>query len=84
MFIMNAGEGFASNFVDFIEVMQVCGGVIFTTITVAIGIERRELLAIFSVTNIDATIWGIECAVASLASWCDAIESIAAIHSTNK
>ena len=84
MFIMNAGEGFAGNFVDFIEMVKIGGGVIFTTIAVAIGIGRRELLAIFSVTNIDATMWSIECAVASLASWGDTIESIAAIHGANE
>ncbi len=84
MFVMDTSESFASNFVDFIEVMQIGGCVIFTTIAVAFWIDRRELFAIFGITDIDATIWSIECAVASLASWSDAIESIAAIHGTNK
>ena len=84
MFIVDAGESFASDFVDLVEMMQIGGCVIFTTVTVAIRINRRELLAVFGVTNIDAAMWRIKRTVASLAGWGDTVKSIATIHGANE
>jgi hypothetical protein len=37
-FIMNTREGFAGDFVDFIEVMKVCCVVILTTVAIAVWV----------------------------------------------
>lgn len=39
---------------------------------------------VFSVTNVDAAMWRIKRAVASLAGWGDAVKSIATIHGANE
>lgn len=79
MFVMDASEGFAGDFVDFVEMVQVGGSVIFTTVTVAGRVEGREHFAVFGIANIDAAVWGIEGAVAGLASGGNAVKSVATI-----
>lgn len=84
MFIVDAGESLAGNFVDFVEVMEIGSGVIFTAIAVAGGVEWFEHLAIFGIAYINATVWRIEGAVAGLARGGDAIESVATVFNANK
>ena len=38
-FVVDAGESFAGDFVDFIEVMEICCVVIFTTIAIAVWFD---------------------------------------------
>ena len=83
-FVMDAGESFAGNLVDFIEVMQIGCVVIFTTIAITVWIDWRELGAVFSVLDIDTTVWRVEGAVAGLAGWGDAVKSVAAVHGTDE
>ena len=81
---MNAGESFAGDFVDFIEVVKIGGCVIFTTVAIAVWIEWFEHFAIFGVANINAAIRCVEGAVAGLASGGDAVESITAVFCADK
>ena len=84
VFIVDAGEGFAGDLVDLIKMVDVGGRVIFTTVAIASGVEGLKHFAILGVADIDAAIWGIERAVAGLAGWSDAVESVAAIQGTNE
>ena len=83
-FVMNTGESFAGDFVDFIKMVEVGGSVVLAAVTVAVWIERREICAIFGVLDINATMWRVKRAVTGLAGWGDAVESVAAVHSANK
>ena len=84
MFVVDAGEGFTCNFVDFVKVVDVGGRVIFTTVAVASGVEWYEHFTVFGVANIDAAVRGIESAVAGLAGRGDTVESVATIFSADE
>ena len=81
---MDTSKGFASNFVNFIEVMQVCCVVVFTTVAITLWVEWLEHFAIFGLADINAAIWRIKCAVASLAGRGDTVKSVAAVHSADE
>ena len=83
-FVVNAGESFAGDFVNFEEMMEIGGGEVLAKITVAIWVERSEHFAVFGILDINAAVWGVEGAVAGLASWGDAVESIAAVFDTEE
>ena len=83
-FVMNTGESFAGDFVDFVEMMKIGSSVVLAAVTVAVWIERREICAIFGVLDINATMWRVERAVTGLAGWSNAVESIAAIHGADE
>ena len=83
-FVVDAGESLAGDFVDFIKMVEVGGSVVLAAVTVAVWIEWCEICAIFGILDVDAAVWGVERAVASLAGWGDAVESVAAIHGANE
>jgi len=64
--------------------MEVGGGEIFTKITIAIRIERSKHFAVFCITDIDASVWSVECAIARLAGWSDAVEGVATVFGANE
>ena len=81
---MDAGEGFAGDFVDFEKMMKIGGGEILTKVAITIRIDWLEELAEAGIFDINATMWRIEGAVTGLAGWSNAVESIAAIFSANE
>ena len=81
---MNTSKSFAGDFIYFVEVVQICCVVVFTTIAIAIWVNWRELSAVFCILDINAAMRSVESAVTSLAGWGNAVESIAAIHSTDE
>ena len=83
-FVMDAGEGFAGDFVNFVEMMKIGRGVVLAAVAVAVWVERREVGAIPGILNINAAMRSVESAVAGLAGWGNAVESVAAIHSANE
>ena len=83
-FVMDAGESFAGDFVDFVEMMKIGRGVVLAAVAIAVWVERCEVGAILGVLDIDAAMRSVESAVAGLASWGNAVESVAAIHGTNE
>ena len=82
--VMNAGEGFAGDFVDFEKMVKIGSGEILAKITVAIRVDWLEELAEAGIFDINATMWRIERAVTSLAGWSNAVESITAIFGANE
>ncbi len=78
-FVVDAGEDFAGNFVDFEEMMKVGGGVALAEFAIAAWIERFEHFAVFGVANIDAAVRGVEGAVAGHAGRSDAVKGVAAV-----
>ena len=83
-FVVDAGEGFAGDFVDFEKVVKVSGGEILAEITVAIWVDWLEELAEAGIFDVDAAVRRVEGAVTSLASRGDAVESIAAIFGADE
>ena len=83
-FIMNAGERSAENLVGAKQMIDVSARMMLASITVALSVDRREVLAKASITDVDAAIKGIQSAVAGLAGRRDTIESIDAIFDAKK
>ena len=82
--IVDTSERFAGDFVNFEEVMEVGGGEMLAEVAVAVGINRSKLVAEAGVFDIDATVGGVESAVAGLARGGDTIESVTAVLSTDE
>ncbi len=64
--------------------VKISGGKILAKIAVAVGIERSEVFAVFSIFDIDAAMRRIKSAVAGLASRRDTVKSVTAVLSTDK
>ena len=56
VFVVNAGEGFAGDFVNLEEVVEIGGGIILAAIAVAFWIDRAEVFFILGVFNINAAV----------------------------
>ena len=82
--IVDTSERFAGDFVNFEEVMEVGGGEMLAEVAVAVGINRSKLVAEAGVFDIDATVGGVESAVAGLARGGDTIESVTAVLSADE
>ena len=81
---MNAGERSAENLVGAKQMIDVSARMMLASITVALSVDRREVLAKAGVADVDAAVKGIQSAVAGLAGRRDAIESIDAVFDAEK
>lgn len=79
VFVVDAGESFGGDFVDFEEVVKVGFVVVFTTFTGAGWVDGREIGAEASIFDIDAAVFGVESTVSSHAGGTDAIKGVAAV-----
>ena len=80
VFVMDASEGFAGDFINLKEVVQLCGGVVLAAVTIALWLDWAEIFFVFCVLDIDATVERIKGAIASLAGWADTVEGVAAVE----
>lgn len=78
-FVVDAGKGFASDFVNFEKMMEIGGSEILAKVAITVRIDWREELAEAGIFDVDATVRRIEGAVTGLAGWSNAVESITAI-----
>ena len=81
---MDAGKGFAGDFVDLEKMVEVSGSEVLAKVAITVRIDWREELAEAGIFDINATMWRIERAITSLAGWSNAVESIAAIFGANE
>ena len=81
---MNAGERSAENLIGAKQMIDVSARMMLASITVALRVDRREVLAKASIADIDAAVKCIQSAVAGLAGRRDTIESIDAIFDAEK
>lgn len=56
--------------------MEICSVVIFTTFAITVGHERGEVVGVFGVFDVNATIVGVEATVSGHASGADAVKSV--------
>ena len=78
--VVDAGEGFAGDFISLEEMMEVGSREVLTTITFAALVDRPKIFSKSSVFDVDAAVFGINCAVAGLSGWTNAVEGVAAIE----
>ena len=83
-FVVNAGECSAENLVGAKQMIDVSARMMLASITVALSVDRREVLAKASIADVDAAVKGVQSAVAGLAGRRDAIESIDAVFDAEK
>lgn len=83
-FVVDAGEGFASDFVDFEKMVKIGGGEILAKVAITIRIDWLEELAEAGIFDINATMRRIEGAVTGLAGWSNAVKGIAAIFGADE
>ena len=78
--IVNAGEGFAGDFIGLEEVMEVGGREVLATIAFTAFVDWLKIFSKSGVFDVDAAVFGINCAVAGLSGWTNAVEGVAAIE----
>lgn len=78
--VVNAGESFAGDFISLEEVMEVGSREILATITFAVFVDWLKIFSKSGVFDVDAAVFGINCAVAGLSGWTNAVEGVAAIE----
>ena len=81
---MNAGECSAENLVGAKQMIDVSARMMLASITVALRVDRREVLAKASIADVDAAVKGVQSAVAGLAGRRDTIESIDTVFDAEK
>ena len=80
VFVVNAGEGFAGDFISLEEVMEVGSGEVLAAITFAVFVNWLKIFSKSGVFDVDAAVFGINCAIAGLSGWTNAVEGVAAIE----
>ena len=78
--VVNTGEGFAGDFISLEEMMEVGSREILATITFAVFVNWLKIFSKSGVFDVDAAVFGINCAVAGLSGWANAVEGVAAIE----
>lgn len=78
--VVNAGEGFAGDFIGLEEVMEVGSREVLATITFAVFVNWPKIFSKSGVFDVDAAVFGINCAVAGLSGWTNTVEGVAAIE----
>lgn len=81
---MDAGEGASEDFFGFEKVVEVAFGEVLTGVAGAVGVDRGEVVAEFCVTDVDAAVEGVECAVSGLAGGGDTIEGVDAVFNAEE
>ena len=61
---MNAGERSAENLIGAKQMINVSARMMLASITVALSVDRREVLAKASIADVDAAVKGVQSAVA--------------------
>ena len=77
--IMDTGEDFGGDFIGLEKMVQISACVIFTTFTVAVGFEGREIVSKFSIFDVYAAIFSVKRAVSSHTSGANTIKSITSV-----
>ena len=60
MFVVDRCQDFGGNFIGFEKVVEVGFSIIFTTLAITVFHKRGEVVGVFSVFDIDATVVGVE------------------------
>lgn len=80
IFVVNASEGFAGDFIGLEEMMEVGGREVLTAITFAVFVNWPKIFSKSGVFDVDTAVFGINCAVAGLSGWTNTVEGVAAIE----
>lgn len=60
MFVVDRCQDFGGNFVGFEKVVEVGFSIVFTTLAVTVFHEWSEVVGVFSVFDVNATVVGVE------------------------